>query len=247
MVANPMEQGMTAQFKVGELAQRTGVSVRTLHHYDEIGLLSPSRRSPSGHRLYGEADVVQLLRIRSLVQLGFPLDEVRVCLQRDYSPERVLTLHLEKLRQQVADSQRLCQRLESLLARVRTEGDISVGEFLETIEAITMFEKYYTPEQMQKLAERRVQLGDDTIKAVEAEWPRLMAAVRAEMDKGTDPKAPAVQPLAKRWKELLAMFTGGDEGIRQSAANVYANEPRARERHGLDLALCEYIGKALGG
>jgi DNA-binding transcriptional MerR regulator len=46
--------------KVGELARRTGLTVRTLHHYDEIGLLSPSARTESGHRLYGQADVLRL-------------------------------------------------------------------------------------------------------------------------------------------------------------------------------------------
>src|SRR6185295_14183226 len=117
--------------------------------------LSPSRRTASGHRLYTEADVSTLLRIRSLVQLGFTLEEIKARLRdRSWSPERVLSLHLEKLSQQVADSQRLCQRLESLLARVRAAEGASVGEFLETIEAMTMFEKYYTKEQLQKLGEQ---------------------------------------------------------------------------------------------
>lgn len=233
--------------KVGELARRTGVSVRTLHHYDEIGLLAPKARSRTGHRLYGEADVERLLRIRALVQMGFSLDEVAACLtRRDFPVERVLAMHVERLRSHIAHSEQLCRRLESLLVRVR--GDhVPVGEFLEAIEAMSMFEKYYTPEQLQQLAERRAQLGDDTIRAVEAEWPRLIAAVRAEMDKGTDPKAPAVQSLALRWRELLAMFTGGDAGIRQAAANLYANEPKARAMHGLDGALCAYVGRALDG
>jgi DNA-binding transcriptional MerR regulator len=52
-------------WKVGELAKRTGVSVRALHHYDEIGLLSPSHRSEAGYRLYTEIDVARLQQIRS--------------------------------------------------------------------------------------------------------------------------------------------------------------------------------------
>ncbi|HLQ36687.1 MAG TPA: MerR family transcriptional regulator [Planctomycetota bacterium] len=244
-----MDRALAAQsLKVGELARRSGVSVRTLHYYHEIGLLSPKQRSTAGHRCYTEADVVRLLRIRSLQQMGFSLDEVGACLLRkDFSPERVLALHLERLRSQIAHSQRLCQRLESLLARMRGEAAVSVGEFLETIEAITMFEKYYTQEQLQKLSDRRTQLGEDSIRAVEAEWPQLVLAVRAEMDKGTDPKAPAVQQLAARWKQLLALFTGGDDGIRQSAAKLMTQEPQARARFGLDAGLCEYVRRALGG
>ncbi|HKO00391.1 MAG TPA: MerR family transcriptional regulator, partial [Thermoanaerobaculia bacterium] len=69
-------------FKVGELAKRTGMSVRTLHHYDAIGLLQPSRRSESGHRLYDRDDVARLQQIKSLRQLGFALDEIRELLDR---------------------------------------------------------------------------------------------------------------------------------------------------------------------
>ena len=58
--------------KVGEVAKRTGLSVRTLHHYDEIGLLSPSRRTASGHRLYGAGELARLQQIKSLRQLGLP-------------------------------------------------------------------------------------------------------------------------------------------------------------------------------
>ena len=68
--------------KVGELAKRTGLTVRTLHHYDEIGLLRPSLHTESGHRLYTLRDLARLQQIVSLRQLGFSLDQVRECLDR---------------------------------------------------------------------------------------------------------------------------------------------------------------------
>ena len=67
---------MAPVWKIGELARRTGLTVRTLHHYDEIGLLSPAERSDGGHRVYDEADVQRLYRIVSLRSLGFPLDAI---------------------------------------------------------------------------------------------------------------------------------------------------------------------------
>ncbi|MFO1054102.1 MAG: MerR family transcriptional regulator [Planctomycetota bacterium] len=234
-------------FKVGELARRTGVSVRTLHHYDEIGLLAPSRRSASGHRLYGEADVVRLLRIRSLVALGMSLDEIGGCLAQDgFSAERVLELQIGRLREQIAHAGGLCQRLESLLVRVRMDGGASVGEFLETLEAMSMFEKYYTKEQLAELHARGQQLGAEKLREVEAEWPKLIASVRSEMQKGTDPKDPRVQALARRWKELLAMFTGGDPAIARAAGRVIQEEPHARERTGLDAEILSYVQRASG-
>ena len=68
--------------KVGELAKRTGLTVRTLHHYDEFGLLKPSLHTAAGHRLYTGEDVVRLQQVLSLRQFGFSLEEVRDFLNR---------------------------------------------------------------------------------------------------------------------------------------------------------------------
>lgn len=64
----------TASLKVGELAARTGLTVRALHHYDEIGLVSPGARTPAGHRLYGRDDVERLQQVQSLRAMGMSLD-----------------------------------------------------------------------------------------------------------------------------------------------------------------------------
>src|SRR6201988_5498959 len=72
--------------KVGELAKRTGLTVRTLHHYDEIGLLKPSLHTEAGHRLYTAADVARLQQVLSLRQLGFSLEQVGGCPKRPDIP-----------------------------------------------------------------------------------------------------------------------------------------------------------------
>src|SRR5260370_29135403 len=98
--------------KGGELARRTGLPVRTLHHYDDIGLLKPSLHTDSGHRLYTGSDVARLQQVLSLRQLGFSLDQVRECLDRpDYSPLEVISLHVGRLREQVGMQQKLRERL----------------------------------------------------------------------------------------------------------------------------------------
>lgn len=233
-------------WKVGELAKQTGLTVRTLHHYDTIGLLSPSHRTASGHRLYVEDDVARLQQVASLRNLGFPLEEIRGVLDdKRMSPLQVVRLHADRLRQQVRSQQRLVERLDALAQGLRTAETVSADQLIQTIEEITMFEKYYTPEQMDYLAQRREQVGEGRIKEVEAEWPRLMDQVRAEMDAGTDPCDPRVQEMARRWKGLIAEFTGGNEGIRQSLGNLYQNESTV---HGMDVAgmrpLMEYVGRA---
>ncbi|HEX2206177.1 MAG TPA: MerR family transcriptional regulator [Longimicrobium sp.] len=233
-------------WKVGELAKQTGLTVRTLHHYDQIRLLSPSHRTAAGHRLYVEEDVARLQQIASLRNLGFPLEEIRDLLnEKRMSALQVVQLHADRLREQVRTQQRLVERLDALAEGLRMAETVSADELIQTIEEITMFEKYYTPEQMDYLARRREQVGEDRIREVEQEWPRLMDEVRAEMDRGTDPCDPRVQEMARRWKGLIEEFTGGNEGIRQSLGNLYQNESTV---HGMDVAgmrpLMEYVGRA---
>lgn len=233
-------------WRVGELAKRTGVSVRTLHWYEEIGLMSPSQRSEAGHRLYAAEDLGRLQQIRSLRQLGFSLDEIRACLsERHFSPQQVISLHLGRLDQEIALQQQLRARLESIAARYGAAEAVSAEEFIQAIEAMTMMEKYYTKEQLEELEQRKGVLGADAIKAVEQEWPQLLAKVRTEMENNTDPADPRVQALAKRWMELLQAFSGGNREIEKSAANMYRNEPGVAQQYGVDPRMFPYIQKAI--
>src|SRR5687768_13714599 len=142
--------------KVGELARRTGLTSRTLHHYDEIGLLKPSLHTEAGHRLYTAADVARLQQVLSLRQLGFGLEEVKECLDRPgYSPVEVIGLHVARLREQIEMQKGLCERLEGLAAHFRGAGEVSAEAFLQTIEVMNMIENYYTPEQLEALKQRR--------------------------------------------------------------------------------------------
>jgi MerR family transcriptional regulator, thiopeptide resistance regulator len=236
--------------KVGELAKRTGLTIRALHHYDEIGLLKPSLHTDSGHRLYTLRDLARLQQIVSLRQLGFSLDEVRKCLQRpDFSPLEVIGMHAARLREQIELQERLCERLEAIAAHLRAAGDISADDFLKTIEGMTMIEGYYTPEQMESLKERREQVGDDRIQQVQKEWPELIAQVRAEMQKGTAPTAPAVLELARRWTGLVNEFTGGDQGIERSVGRLWKEQgDNLVARHGAEYDsrdVFEYLGQAI--
>jgi hypothetical protein len=80
------------------------------------------------------------------------------------------------------------------------------------------------------LAQRREMFGEEQMREFQEEWPRLMASVREEMQRGTDPKDPQVQALAKRWMDLIEAFTGGDPGIAESLKNIYRGEPEFAAR-----------------
>jgi DNA-binding transcriptional MerR regulator len=232
-------------WRVGELARHTGLSVRTLHHYDGIGLLQPSLRTAAGYRLYAAGDIARLQQIVSLRQLGLSLAEVGETLRRpDQTSLRTVELHLERLREEIERRQTLHRRLQAIAARLRAAEEVSVAELTQTIEVMTMFDKHYTPEQLQELADRRAQLGDDHIHEVEAEWPRLIAAVRAEMERGADPASEPVQKLARRWMELVREFTGGNPGIESSASKLFREEPKVAADRGLDPAIFDFIRRA---
>jgi MerR family transcriptional regulator, thiopeptide resistance regulator len=232
--------------KVGDLAKQTGVSVRTLHYYDEIGLLSPSHRSEAGYRLYGREDIVRLQQILSLRQIGFSLEEIRECLeQSNFSFDRVIQLHTARLREQIEFSQKLLDRLDAIAQALNSMQTVSVDALIQTIEAINMLEKYYTPEQLETLKQRQELLGEEQIKQVQADWQDLFEQARAEMAKGTDPTSEPVKALARRSLELIQAFTGGDPGIEQSLNRMYQQEqPEVVSRGSVDAAVMQYLGKA---
>jgi DNA-binding transcriptional MerR regulator len=235
--------------KVGELARRTGLTVRTLHHYDEMGLLKPSLHSEAGYRLYTAADVTRLQQVLSLRQLGFALEEVRDCLDRPgFAPLELIRLHITRLREQIELQRKLCERLEALAEHFRTAEEVSADEFLYTIEVMTMIEKYYTPEQLKYLEERREAGGPEIEEATQKGpqmWTDLFAGVKGAMDAGVPPEDPKAQELAKRWLALVTMVTGGDPGIYNSLRTMYENEDNVM---GTDTKamrpLMEYIQKA---
>jgi DNA-binding transcriptional MerR regulator len=238
-------------WKVGELAERTSLSVRTLHHYDEIGLLSPSGRTEAGHRLYSAEDVLRLQQIRSLKALGFSLEEIRECLEgSSFSVERLIELHIWGLKEHIRLRQELLRRLEVLRGRLRSVNEVSPEELakmaMEVIEVSERLEKYYTPEQREYLDRRRQQIGEGSIRAAEAEWSELMEQVRAEMVAGTDPADERVQRLARRWMELVEEFTGGDAGVARSVGKMWQQEEAI---HGIDTGemreMMSYICRAM--
>jgi MerR family transcriptional regulator, thiopeptide resistance regulator len=226
-------------WKIGELARRTGLTVRTLHHYDDIGLLSPADRSEGGHRVYGEADVRRLYRIVSLRSLGLPLEAIGAALDEDgFDARAAVEDHLARLEAQMEQQRLLQDRLHRLLERLETE------DFLTTIEELTMHQRYYTPEQLDQLEQRRQTIGEEAIREVEREWAEIFATLRAERDAGTDPADPKLRPLAERGRELVAMFTGGDPGITSALKEMWAKEDPDQVSHGVvDAELWDYYGK----
>lgn len=126
--------------KIGELAETSGVTVRTLHYYEEIGLLMPKDRTEAGHRLYGPSEVERLYRICLLKQLGMPLDGVRASLERGGADiGDVIRDHLTELDARLEAENRLRARLARLVGTV-SAGSEPTTEILDVLEDMSMLE-----------------------------------------------------------------------------------------------------------
>jgi DNA-binding transcriptional MerR regulator len=237
----------TRPLRVGEVASATGLTVRTLHHYDEIGLLVPSERSGAGYRLYSAGDVRRLYRILALRGMGFSLDEIAATLEREGDdPRPAVRRHIERLDEQIGLTRRLRDRLTLILDELDRAGEPSTDQFIDAIEVMAMIERHYTPEQLDQLEQRAQTLGDEGMHRAQAEWGELIAAVEAERVAGTDPADARLDPLVKLWTGLIEQFTGGDPGITESLQRMCETEgPERASRGAVSAATMEYAQRAI--
>src|SRR5512132_4642698 len=104
---------------VSQLAKLAGVSVRTLHHYDEVDLVRPSARSEAGYRLYEHADLERLQQVLFFRELGFPLEEIgRIVRSPDFDVRSALLMQRELLRERAERVEQLRKAVEAALDAV---------------------------------------------------------------------------------------------------------------------------------
>ncbi len=143
-------------WKVGELAKETGLSVRTLHYYDQIGLLVPSRNKGNGHRFYTGTDVVRLQQIVALKHLGFSLDDIKGFLQdKEYSPGQVINLHISQLGEFIESQQSLRRSLERIAENLQSQKEVTAEQFIEIIAAVKNAEKYPLAREQENVRKHR--------------------------------------------------------------------------------------------
>ena len=237
---------MERLLQIGELASATGLTVRTLHHYEEIGLLAASARSDAGYRLYGDEDVRRLYQIVALRQLGLKLDQIKAVLDGEADPMHVVKQHLEAVERALELQGELRERLIAVLASLDRSEEPTADDFLEALEVMNRMEHYYTPEQLAQLEQRRNDLGAEGMVKGQQAWADLIADATAAKGRGVDPASKEAQSLATRWVDLISQFTGGDPGIRASLQKMYETEgPDQASRGMVDPELMEFMNRAI--
>ena len=134
---------MKKHWKVGDLAKLTGLTVRTLRFYDQIGLFSPSGQTESGHRLYSESDLSRLHQILSLKELGLSLEEIKSALTGgQISPLEIVNLQIGRIKEQIKLQQKLLEQLGHVSKLMQGKAQLTVEDFSSLLQAMKMgFEK----------------------------------------------------------------------------------------------------------
>ncbi|OCT12956.1 MerR family transcriptional regulator [Paenibacillus pectinilyticus] len=152
---------MKRLWKVGELAKLTGLTIRTLRFYDQIGLFSPSAHSDSGHRLYNEADLSRLQQILSLKELGLSLDEVKSVLTgAQFSPLEIVSLQIARLKENIQREQNLLVELEYVSNLMQLKQPVTVDDFTKLLEMMKNSHEKYVLERRMTWERRLDLLGD---------------------------------------------------------------------------------------
>lgn len=223
-----MSSPATIMFRAQEFAERAGVTVRALHHYDRLGLLKPSRYTEAGYRLYGERDFARLQQIVMLKFIGLSLKEIKKLLdQRELDLQMTLRLQRSVVEEKRRHLDTVIQAIERAEQAFALNDKPDWTTFKQIIEVINMqndmewMKKYYTEEQLAELAERGT---PEVLERGQRDWAALIKEVEAAVAEGVDPQSEQAQALAARWANLIEAFTGGNPGIRESLTKLYADQ-----------------------
>jgi DNA-binding transcriptional MerR regulator len=241
--------------RIKAFADDAGVSVRTLHVYDRLGLLKPAELSESGYRLYGEPELERLEHILAVRFVGFSLDQIKELLQGSNRP---LADALRMQREVIARRKR---RLELALAAIdeaerALAGNAHADRWQTLHSVIEVFimqndwdwtQEYYFEEARRKIEERRLDTPREIVERGERDWAALLAEVEAAASSGVDPSGEPAQALARRWRDLLAQFTQGDADVQRGLNRLWSDSthwPRNFKRSWSDAADA-FIKKAM--
>ena len=221
---------MQQWFKAREFAELAGVTVRTLHHYDRLGLLKPRKRSNAGYRLYRIEDLERVEQIVALKFLALPLAEIRQVLDRE---PLTLAQALARQRLGLLEKRRLLDRAIAAIDEVERAVEQSkptsallrrIIEVIEMQNDSNWMMKYYSPGAQAKIAERAKTFTLEMQAEASQAWKdyyRDLAALKGEEDFAGAKAA----SLAQRHRDLVASFTGDDPEIEAGLRALYKDRP----------------------
>lgn len=233
--------------KIGALARHAGLSVRALHHYDAIGLLSPSARSDTGLRLYGPKDLVRLHRIQALKQLGYSLADIGATLADPaIASLEIIGRQIGMLQERERQARALGERLRQLAAHIGRGGQAADADWLDVLEMMTLYQKHFSEAEVTAL---RGAAGsgatEGAARRTQAQWARLVASAGQAMRQGVPAASARARALAWRWVRGVIALTGNDPVLAGKLMALQESEARAQDITGISPALLDWVGQAV--
>ena len=246
---------MTQLWTVGQVADELGVTVRTLHHYDEIGLVSPSERSHAGYRLYTGADLTRLQNVVVYRRLGFPLEEIRGLLEAT-GPD--LQVHLRRQREVVMsrldEMQGLVLAIDRALEKEMSGIQLSKQEqrelfgdgFSEEYEAEAQ-ERWGHTDAWKQSAARTAAYTKADWEAVKAEADAVNAAFVAAQESGAPASSEVAMDAAEAHRQHIHdRFYDVSYDVHRGLADMYVADPRFTKTYDdLGPGLAVYVRDAI--
>ncbi|KUZ86903.1 hypothetical protein WI40_30930 [Burkholderia ubonensis] len=224
--------------KIGALAKRAGLTVRALHHYDAIGLLSPSARADGGSRQYSHDDVIRLHRIQALKHFGCSLSDIKTYLDDSgIEPVEIIHRQISVLDEQARRAQALRDSLQHLAGKLASGSEAGMADWLNLLEMMTMHDKHLTGEDLDHLRAQQQQLGAH----LDARRIELIAETRSAIDRGVLPEDHEAQALAWRWVQHMKDATGDNAQLVSKLKAMQEREPRVWEITGFTPEMHQWI------
>ncbi|HEM6923464.1 MerR family transcriptional regulator [Providencia sp. PROV110] len=225
-------------FQVGEIAEKTGLTIRTLHHYEEIGLLLPTARTDAGYRLYNMQCIERLTQIQLLRQVGVKLKDIGELLDGQSGDiASLLQERIALLTEQMEQMATLRYRLEQLHRQMQTGDVLTQADWFSVLEMMSMFDKYFTPQELEQLPLYTAH----TLK--NQEWQQRIATVSQLMEQGAAPQSTEVQQIAHEWMTALERDTGGNPDFFARLNQIHLSDNTLAYSSGISVAMIQYVAE----
>jgi DNA-binding transcriptional MerR regulator len=243
---------MKKLYLVKEFAKLTKATVRALHYYDQIGLLEPSERTPSGYRVYTESELLKLQQIVTLKFMGFSLEQIKDLLNRqNFEIKKSLQIQSQVLEKEVARLRQASYALQKVATLLEDEGKMDWKKIIHIIEVIQMDEKtkktwaeeFYTEEELKEFERLGKKFSPAQIQAYQQKWAELIAEVEKNLD--ADPSGKIAQSLARRWKALVNECYKDHPKLKKRVAEAYQTNQIPVDQRPFRPEVMEFIQKAV--
>jgi MerR family transcriptional regulator, thiopeptide resistance regulator len=238
-------------FTVKQLSRLAGVTPRTLHHYDAIGLLKPSRVGDNGYRYYGEESILLLQQILFYRELDLPLDDIkRIMGRRDFDVLLALEGHRSELGKRIARLERLRETVDNTISHLKGQKAMNNKQIFsgfteeEQEKYAAEAEKLYDPETVRASNRKWKAYSDEQKRRILDESKQIYVELIAAMPGGA--ASPRAQALVERWRKNMDHFWTPNLDQLLGLASMYGEDPRFKANfEQMDPALADFMKAAV--